>query len=99
MKSLSKKYILTSLYVFAVTLLMFSVAIVSFASDSTCPHNPIDFRAVEPTCVSVGYTAGVYCDLCDSFISGHEEIPFAEHKEEYREAVLTAIEKERNSHE
>ncbi|MBQ3086783.1 MAG: hypothetical protein IJC45_05570 [Clostridia bacterium] len=31
--------------------------------------------ATEPTASSVGYTAGVYCEDCKRFISGHEQIP------------------------
>ena len=29
--------------------------------------------AVAPTCSAVGYTAGVYCTACQTWISGHEE--------------------------
>ncbi|MBR6781552.1 MAG: hypothetical protein IKM24_11135, partial [Clostridia bacterium] len=31
--------------------------------------------AVAPTVSAVGFTQGVYCDDCETFISGHEEIP------------------------
>jgi len=30
-------------------------------------------EAVAPTCSAVGYTAGVYCTACQTWISGHEE--------------------------
>lgn len=30
---------------------------------------------VPPTCVQSGFTAGVYCNDCQTYISGHEEIP------------------------
>ncbi len=31
------------------------------------------------TCTSIGYTAGIYCNGCDTWISGHEEIKMADH--------------------
>ena len=33
----------------------------------------------DATCTEVGYTAGVYCNDCEKWISGHEKIPQAAH--------------------
>lgn len=53
-----------------------------------CSHNnTVAFKKTEPTCVTVGYTEGVYCIDCSSFISGHEELPCIEHNRELREGV------------
>ena len=47
---------------------------------STCPHEDTgEGGQLAPTCTEVGYTLGVYCNDCDSFISGHEEIPALGH--------------------
>ncbi len=35
-------------------------------------HNPISVDAVPATTTSSGYTAGVWCDKCETWISGHE---------------------------
>ena len=40
-----------------------------------CLHtNTTEVAAVDATCTTVGYTAGVYCNDCATYISGHEEI-------------------------
>ena len=45
-----------------------------------CLHTDIgDVAPIAPGCETVGYTAGVYCNDCDEFISGHEEIPATGH--------------------
>ncbi len=36
--------------------------------------NTTNVERVAPTCSSVGYEAGVYCNDCETYISGHEEI-------------------------
>ncbi|HIR93997.1 MAG TPA: hypothetical protein IAB98_11330 [Candidatus Egerieimonas intestinavium] len=41
-------------------------------------------------CETVGYTAGVYCTDCGTWVSGHEEIPAAGHKMELVEKVPAA---------
>lgn len=47
---------------------------------SECNHsNAYDTEAVDPTCISGGYTAGVYCPDCDTYLSGHEEIEATGH--------------------
>ncbi len=38
---------------------------------------------IPATCTQVGYTAGVYCEGCDTYISGHTEIPALAHKYKY----------------
>ena len=43
----------------------------------------------EPTCTEVGYEAGVYCNDCQTWISGHEEIEAKGHSE--AEAVKEKI--------
>lgn len=43
---------------------------------AVCEHvNAVDVAASEPTCTEDGYTAGVFCNDCKSYISGHEVIP------------------------
>ncbi len=43
-----------------------------------CAHKDTKGVAeIPPTCVSSGYTAGVYCNDCETYISGHAEIPAA----------------------
>ena len=40
-----------------------------------CAHsNTTNTAAVAATCTQGGYTAGVYCNTCNSYISGHEEV-------------------------
>lgn len=37
-----------------------------------CPHeNTVDVNEVKATCVAGGFTAGVYCNDCEKYISGH----------------------------
>jgi len=41
-----------------------------------CAHqNTTEVPAQLPECDSVGYTAGVYCEDCEQYISGREEVP------------------------
>ncbi len=44
------------------------------AKDSSVHNNTVNTPAVAATCSSVGYTAGVYCNNCKAYISGHKEI-------------------------
>jgi hypothetical protein len=45
-----------------------------------CYHeDSYEVMGQEPTCTAVGYTAGFYCNDCESYISGHEEIPALGH--------------------
>jgi len=38
-------------------------------------HNYIDYEAVPATPTTEGYTAGVWCDICETWLHGHEVIP------------------------
>ena len=41
-----------------------------------CPHkNTSQHKELPPTVDKIGYTAGVFCDDCKKYISGHVEIP------------------------
>ncbi len=42
-------------------------------------HTPKDVAATESTCQAHGYTAGTICEICDKWLSGHEELPLAGH--------------------
>lgn len=35
---------------------------------------------VEPGCETIGYTAGVYCNGCETYLSGHDVIAYTGHK-------------------
>jgi len=47
--------------------------------DSNNHKNTKEEAQVDATCTEVGYTAGVYCNDCEKWISGHVEIPQAAH--------------------
>lgn len=84
MKGVSKKYITVLMCCFLF------VACTAFGAGALeeCGHNnTVDFKRSEPTCVTVGYTEGLYCIDCSSFVSGHEEIPFIDHLQELHEGV------------
>ena len=45
------------------------------SSEPDCTHaNAEDVKAVAATCTTGGYTAGVYCPDCETYVSGHEEV-------------------------
>lgn len=45
-----------------------------------CPHaDTTSVAETAATCTAVGYTAGVYCNTCETYISGREEIPVIDH--------------------
>ena len=47
---------------------------------SVCLHEDItNVAAVAPTCTEGGYTAGVYCNDCERYISGHEAVAASGH--------------------
>lgn len=49
-------------------------------TSTVCSHtNTKNVEAVSPTCTEAGYTAGVYCTDCETYISGHEEVPATGH--------------------
>lgn len=43
------------------------------------PHHIVEDPAVEPTCTSVGYTAGSHCDLCGEVFVAQTELPLKDH--------------------
>ena len=52
-------------------------------ADSTV-HNAVrTVPAVPESCIHSGYTEGAYCDNCEKYISGHEEIPATDHPDRY----------------
>ena len=55
--------------------------------DSNNHVNTKEEAQVDATCTEVGYTAGVYCEDCKKWISGHEEIPANGHS--YGEPIFT----------
>ncbi|MCQ2530952.1 MAG: InlB B-repeat-containing protein [Lachnospiraceae bacterium] len=56
---------------------------VSLINPANCLHSQvIEDAVIEPTCQAPGYTEGVYCLDCDTFISGHEEIAQLPHTDE-----------------
>ncbi len=56
--------------------------------DTECAHaNTTNVAEVPATCSALGYTAGVLCDDCGKYISGHEEISKLAHTEEIDAAV------------
>ena len=53
-----------------------------------CEHENTENRdAVAPTCTTVGYTAGVYCTDCETYIDGHEVVAMVDHS--YGDGVQT----------
>ena len=48
-------------------------------TDSTNHVHTTDHQQTNATCTEVGYTAGTYCEDCDKWISGHEEIAATGH--------------------
>jgi len=45
-----------------------------------CQHtNTVDVAEDPATCTEGGYTAGIFCNDCESYLSGHEEIPATGH--------------------
>ena len=37
-------------------------------------HSTVNHDAVAPTCQNGGFTAGVWCTLCETYVSGHEAV-------------------------
>ncbi|MBE6985038.1 MAG: hypothetical protein E7434_05415, partial [Ruminococcaceae bacterium] len=58
------------------------------SSATACAHaNTVNTEAVAATCTYSGYTAGVYCNDCNSYISGHSVVEATGHS---YSAVITA---------
>lgn len=92
MKCLSKKYILKSLCVMAMTVMSFAVSMGCYASAEVCAHeNTKIVEAKEATCTQKGYTDGIYCDDCDTFISGHIVTDYAHNEVAFREVLPTCV--------
>ena len=52
------------------------MSVINGAVTVACPHaNTIETPEEPADCDSVGYSAGVYCNDCKTYVSGHEEIP------------------------
>ena len=49
-----------------------------------------DHEQTDATCLTVGYTAGTFCEDCDKWIDGHEEIPAIAHKNKVHHAKVDA---------
>ena len=48
----------------------------TYYTTEVCAHaDTTDVPGQDATCSATGYTAGVYCNDCDNYISGHEVIP------------------------
>ena len=46
----------------------------------SCKHTDVTEYPESPaTCKETGYTAGVYCNICEQWVSGHEFIPLTAH--------------------
>ena len=52
----------------------------TIAIDGSNHVTTTDHEQTDATCLTVGYTAGTFCEDCDKWISGHEEIPAIAHK-------------------
>lgn len=92
MNSLSKKYILKSLFILVLTVMCFTFSVLCYASGEACNHeNTRTVEAKAATCTEKGYTDGIYCDDCEMFISGHIETDFAHNEIPYREILPTCV--------
>ena len=56
-------------------------------------HTPTATLYVEPTCENVGYTAGVWCDACKTYLRGHIEISAYGHDYMERTTAPTCTQK------
>ncbi len=90
MNSLSKKYILLSLcYVMLAAALLFP-GVTAFASFEACEHeNTVTVEASEGNCYEKGYTDGIFCEDCNSFISGHYETNYKHNETSFRRVEPT----------
>lgn len=50
--------------------------------NAPCKHsNSVNNPQINPNCIDIGFTAGVYCNDCETWISGHETIAVSDHKD------------------
>ncbi len=53
--------------------------------------NTTEEARVAPTCMTVGYEAGVYCNDCETYISGHTQIDIDENAHVWNEGSITTV--------
>lgn len=53
--------------------------------------NTKNTEAITPTCSEIGYTAGVYCNDCQKYISGHKEIPVNANAHKWDNGTITTM--------
>lgn len=52
------------------------------STPAPCKHtNSVNQPQIVPNCIDIGFTAGVYCNDCATWISGHEVIAVGDHKD------------------
>lgn len=52
------------------------------SAPTPCKHtNSVNKPQLDPNCIDIGFTAGVYCNDCETWISGHEVIAVGDHKD------------------
>lgn len=74
MKHLSKNYIKLCALLFTLAALMVTFGLSAFALQESCLHENTEMvSGKEGNCYEAGYTDGVFCLDCESFISGHLE--------------------------
>lgn len=56
-----------------------AVTVLTIEIDSTNHVHKTEHSQVDATCTEVGYTAGIYCNDCKTWIEGHEEIEALKH--------------------
>lgn len=55
------------------------VTVLAIPEDASNHVNTKEHSQTDATCLDKGYTAGIFCEDCDKWISGHEEIPATDH--------------------
>ena len=52
------------------------------STPQTCKHtNSVNQPQINSNCIDIGFTAGVYCNDCATWLSGHEVIAVGDHKD------------------
>lgn len=50
--------------------------------NAPCKHiNSVNKPQIDSNCIDIGFTAGVYCNDCETWLSGHEVIAVGDHKD------------------
>ncbi len=74
----------------ALTLFKASAGTVFYCT-GTCNHeNTVAVEAVAATCTATGFTAGVYCEECENYISGHQMVDMLPHAWDEGRVILEA---------